>query len=161
MRTLRIMIMKSFFPIFFIAVLFFVLLLQLVDIFGNLWRYLNQDVPLASIVQVAFLYIPKCVSLALSASLLFAIAFTLGNLYAANELIAVFASGISLFVLSSPSILLGLLLSVGGYFFEERWLLDTFARKNELSRELLNQRTSQSNTKVTVLSDNGQDCVLR
>ena len=155
-KTLHYMVLKTFLPIFLIAIMFFILILQLVDVFGNLWRYMNQDIPFASIARVAALYTPKCVSYSLSPSLLFAIAFTLGTFYANNELIAVFGSGVSLLRLVFPLILLSLALSFGGFMFEENVVIETFAEKNELSRNLLNQRTSYSNTKITVLSANGR-----
>ncbi|MFW5844538.1 MAG: LptF/LptG family permease, partial [Spirochaetota bacterium] len=87
------MVLKSFFPVFFAALLFFVLIIQLVDLFANLVRYLSLEVPLLSIARVQFLYLPKSVSFALPVALLFAVAFTLGQLYSNNELISVFAAG--------------------------------------------------------------------
>ncbi len=150
------MVFRSFFPTFIVALVFFVLLLQLVDIFAYIVRYINLGVPFNEILRVQLYYIPKCVSFSLSPSLLFAVAFTLGTLYANNELIAVFGSGVSLFKLVFPLLFFGALISVGSFYFEENVVIDTFATKNTLTQDLLKQRKSLSNTNVTVLSAGGR-----
>jgi len=150
------MVVRSFLPTFVVALVFFVLLLQLVDIFAYIVRYINLGVPFKEILLVQWYYIPKCISFSISPSLLFAVAFTLGTLYANNELIAVFGSGVSLFRLVSPLLLLGILISAGSFFFEENYVIDTYAMKNTLSQDLLKQRKSLSNTNVTVLGDGGR-----
>lgn len=156
MKTLQRMVLRSFFPMFVLSILFFVLLLQLVDVFTYIWRYINLEVPFSQIALVQAYYTPRCISFSISPSLLFSIAFTLGTFYANNELIAVFGSGVSLFRLVSPLILFGIVLSVGAFYFEERVVIDTFRIKNTLSQDLLKQRTSLSNTNVTVISDGGK-----
>ena len=154
MNTLYKMLLKQFFPILFGAVLFFVLIVQLVDLFSNLWRYLDNDAPLAGILRITALYFPKCISFSLPIALLFSVSYTLGMLYTNNELIIVFGSGISLRRFILPFLLSGIILSIGSFYFEEEIVIDTFKNKNELSRNLLNQSVSFSNTNVTVLSDN-------
>ncbi len=152
MNTLHKMIIKDFFPTLLVSLTFFILILQLVDLFGNLWRYLNADVALSEIGRVALLYIPKCISFSLPISILFTISFILGNYYANNELIAVFGSGYSLYRFTLPLLVIGFILSVGGYFFEDRIVIPTFKEKNALSNTLLGQSASMSNSNVTVLS---------
>ena len=44
MRLLRRMLFQQFLPIFAVALIFFVLLLQLIDVFGSIWRYFAHDV---------------------------------------------------------------------------------------------------------------------
>ncbi|MEW5817295.1 MAG: LptF/LptG family permease [Spirochaetota bacterium] len=156
MKTLHFMVIKAFLPVFILAVLFFVLILQLVDIFANLWRYLNQNVGLLEITKAALLYVPKCVSFSIPIALLFSIAFTLGTYYANNELISVFGSGISLLGLVLPLIVVGLLMSGLGFIFNEKIVIDTYRKKNNLTSELLKLLPSYSNANVTVLSENNR-----
>jgi lipopolysaccharide export system permease protein len=152
------MLFRAFVPMFVVALLFFVLILQIVDIFAYIWRYIQLGVPFAEIALVQLYYLPKCVAYALSPSLLFAVAFTLGTLYANNELIAVFAAGVSLYRLIVPLLVFGVLLSFGSFFFEEEVVIDTFRTKNALSEDLLRQRKSLSNTNVTVI-DSERDII--
>lgn len=156
MKHLYMMITKAFVPVFVLSLVFFVLILELVDLFGNLWRYLNYDVTIREILTVAFYYLPKCINFSIPIALLFAVSFTLGNYYSDNELIAVFGSGISLYVFIVPFLIFGILLSVFMLVFEENVVIDTFKKKNNLSRELLHQQDSYSNTNVTVLSRNNR-----
>jgi lipopolysaccharide export system permease protein len=151
MKTLQRMVIRAFLPMFVLSILFFVLLLQLVDVFTYIWRYINLDVPFAQIMLVQAYYTPKCISFSVSPSLLFSIAFTLGTFYANNELIAVFGSGVSLIKLVTPLLVFGAVLSVGSFYFEEEVVIDTYRMKNTLSQDLLKQRKSLSNTNVTVI----------
>jgi lipopolysaccharide export system permease protein len=146
------MILKDFIPTMLVALIFFIMILQLVDIFGNLWRYLNAEVPMSAIARVSLLYTPKCISFSLPIAVLFSISYTLGNYYAKNELIAVFGSGYSLFQLTTPLLICGIILSLASYFFEDRLVIPTYKDKNRLSKEILGQTVSYSNSNVAVLS---------
>ncbi|TVQ25866.1 MAG: YjgP/YjgQ family permease [Spirochaetaceae bacterium] len=148
---LHAMLIRGFFPVFVIATVFFVTILQLVDLFENITRYIDLEVSFAQIAVVQLLYLPRSVHFALPMSLLFAVSFTLGTLYSNNELIAVFGSGVSLRAFVAPLVAGGLLFSAGSFVFHERVVIDTFVEKTRLERELLNITTSASNTDVTRL----------
>lgn len=154
MRTLRNMVLKQFFPVFIVTIIFFIILLQLVDLFGNLWQFLNHNVPIRSIFYVSLLYMPKCVSFALPIALLFAVSYTLGNLYANNELIAIFGSGISIFKFTSPLMITGIILCIGSFYFEDKIVIPTYKIKNAVGMELMGLKPSFSNTNVTIISGN-------
>jgi lipopolysaccharide export system permease protein len=147
------MLVKLFIPIFVVTILFFILVFELMDIFSNLWRYISLDVGFAEIFNIAFLYLPKCISYSLPIALLFACTFVLGHLYMNNELISVFGSGISLYSFVLPLILIGILASVGGFFFEEYVVIDSYKQKNQLFQFVIKHTVSYSNSNVTVISD--------
>ncbi|MFP4372863.1 MAG: LptF/LptG family permease [Spirochaetaceae bacterium] len=151
MRVLGRMVLSQFIPVMLVSLLFFVLILQLVDLFSNLVRYLDLEVPLYAVGRAQLLYVPKSVSFALPISVLFAASYTLGTFYSNNELIAVLASGVALHRFAAPLVAAGILLSAGSFVFEETVVIDTFTRKTELTRELLNVNRSFSNTDVTLL----------
>lgn len=152
MRLLRRMLLRQFFPIFVLALLFFVLLLQLIDVFGNIWRYFAHNVTVGEVAWIALLYTPKGIAFALPVSFLFAIAYTLGLFYANNELFAIFGSGVSLYRLVLPFLLLGAVLSVGGFFFEDQVVIPTFRDKNAAYSRAVKQVTSLSQSNVAVTS---------
>ena len=104
------------------------------DLFANLWRYLAQDTSVPAILHIAWLYLPKCLSYALAPALLFACSYALGLLYKNNELIAILGSGISLYRLLVPLLLLGLVLSLASFWFEEAVVIDCLRLKNQLYR---------------------------
>jgi len=146
------MLLSSFGPIFLGAVLFFVLILQLVDVFGSIWRYVAHEVPLAEIGRIAVLYTPKCVAYSLPIAFLFAVSFTLGQLYARGELAAILGSGVSLYRLVAPFLVLGLAFSAASFFFEDAVVIPTFARRNAAWSAAVKAVRSLSQANVTVAS---------
>ncbi|HVO37462.1 MAG TPA: LptF/LptG family permease [Spirochaetia bacterium] len=152
MRILYRMLLRQFLPLFIMAVLFFMLLLQLIDVFGSIWRYFAHAVTLGEVGWIALLYVPKCVSFALPVSYLFAISYTLGLFYGNNELFAIFGSGVSLHRLVLPFIVLGTALSVGAFFFEDAVVIPTFKMKNDAYAAAVKQAVSLSQSNVTVTS---------
>ena len=152
MRRLDRMLLSSFVPVFVGAILFFVLLMQLIDVFGSIWRYLAHEVPLAEIGAIAMLYAPKCVAYALPIAFLFAVSFTLGQLYARGELAAILGSGVSLYRLVAPFLALGLVLSAASFFFEDAIVIPTFRQRNAAWSAAVKAVTSLSQANVTVAS---------
>jgi lipopolysaccharide export system permease protein len=152
-KTFYMMLVKFFIPIFFVTLLFFVLVFELMDAFSNLWRYISNDVGFSDIAMISLLYLPKCISYSMPIALLFSCTYVLGHLYMNNELISIFGSGISLYVFVMPLLIIGLLLSVGGFFFDEYVVIDTFKKKNQLFQYIIKHTVSYSNSNVTVISD--------
>ncbi|MFP4378458.1 MAG: LptF/LptG family permease, partial [Spirochaetales bacterium] len=101
------MLIRSVLPVLIVALLFFVTILQLVDLFENITRYIDLAVPAADIVRVQVLFLPRSLHFSIPMALLFAVSFALGTLYSNNELIAVFGSGISLQRFVVPVLILG------------------------------------------------------
>ena len=156
MSILTRFLLRTFLPVFLASLAFFVLIVELVDLFANLVRYLDLHVSAAEILHVQILYLPRAVGYALPVALLFAVGFSIGTLYSNNELIAVFSSGVPLWRFTLPLLVLGLVLSVGSFFFHEYVVIDTFRSKNELSRRLLNITRSFSNTNITIRNASGR-----
>ena len=144
------MVLKSFLPVLLGTVLFFVLVWQLMDVFGNIVRYLTKDVSIGDIGIIALYYIPKCIIYSLPIGLLFSITFTLGNFYMNNELISIYGSGISLYQLIIPFFAVGILLSVFMFFFEEKVAIPTFKLKNQIYKRVLDMPEPYSNHNVAV-----------
>ncbi|MCX7655435.1 MAG: LptF/LptG family permease [Treponemataceae bacterium] len=148
--------LKLLMPVFISALLFFVLLLALIDLFANLWRYLSYEVPFSQILTVSLYYLPQCVSYALPVSLLFAVAYVLGELYAKNEFTVICSSGIPLWRFVLPLFIFSLGVSIASFFFEDRVVIPTVRQKNSLSRLLLRQTSSMNNSDVVVKKEGGR-----
>jgi len=156
MNTVDRYLIRYFVPVFFVGILLFITLLQLIDLFSNLWKYLSYDALFKDIALVAFYYIPKCISYSLPISLLFAIAYVLGYLYANHELTVFFSSGISLKRLTIPFLVIGLILSLGSFYFEDNFVIPSMRQKKEISRILLKNQKSGNESDVIVKSDSGK-----
>ncbi len=144
------MLLKEALPVMLLALMFFVLILEMVDLFANLWRYLNQDVPVNVILTIQLYYLPKCISYSAPISLLFSVSFTLGNLYANNELIALLGAGVSLRRAVVPLLVLGFMTGAGMLVFEDRVVINTYATKIKFVKEVLGQKENANNTNVTI-----------
>jgi len=155
LKLLQRYLMGQFIPVCLAALFFFVFLLELGDLFTNLWKYLSNGVAVGQILHVLVLYAPKCISWSMPMAVLFAASYTMGNMYARNELTSIFSSGYSLYTLILPLLVFGFMLSVGMFFFEDQIVIHSLSAKNNLNRKLLNQSESLSNTNIVVLSSSG------
>ena len=144
------MLLKDCIPVMITALLFFVLILEMVDLFANLWRYLNQDVPLKVILSIQLYYLPKCIAYAAPISLLFSVSYTLGSLYANNELIALLSAGVSLRKAVVPLLILGILVGAGLLIFEDKVVISTYSIKAKIIQTVLSQKENLNNTNVTI-----------
>lgn len=146
---------KKFISIFLGSLAFFVLVLGLTDLLMNIWNYINQQVPAKDVGMIMFYYIPKTVWYSVPIAVLFATAYTLSDLYAKNELVAIFASGISLLRFTMPLLVIALGLSVGLFYFEDIVVVPTYAKKIELTDIALNKEKSLNNDRIVIMSEEG------
>jgi lipopolysaccharide export system permease protein len=149
-------LVRQFLPFFAVASAMFILLLSLIDLFANLVRYLNYDVPFAQIMKISLFFLPKSFSYALPISLLFASAYTLGDLYARNELTSIFSSGIPFWRFSMPLVFIGAFASIFSFFFDDKIVIPTMQVKNGLARHFLQQQSAESNSDIVIKARNGQ-----
>ncbi|MDR1149584.1 MAG: LptF/LptG family permease [Spirochaetaceae bacterium] len=148
-------IVKQFIPVFIFSSIMFVTLLCLIDLFLNLVHYLNYEAEFSEIMRASIYYIPKSFSLALPIALLFASAYTLGDLSARNELTSIITSGIPFWRLSLSLMVIGLLASVFAFFFEDYAVIPTFKEKNIITRRLRNQKQPEQNSDIVVKTRDG------
>jgi len=155
-RLLRSHILKPFFPVFLGSIAFFVLAFELGDILPKLPHYAAQDASLKAVSLIALYYAPQCVSFSLPVSLLFAASFTLGNHYARNELLAVFTSGVSVRRYVLPIVVVGAVLSVFSFFFEDDVVIKANRERNELSQIVLKKPRNLNQSNVVVMGGSGR-----
>lgn len=149
-------IFKRIVPFFVVSTLFFVFILQLVDLLMNLWNYISNNVSIVDILKIYIFYIPKCVSFSIPLALLFSVVYVLSDMYSKNELTICFASGIPLMRIALPVLLFSLVLSVLSFFLDDRIVVPTYNRKTELQNTLLNKNTSFNNSGIVVQTEKGK-----
>lgn len=146
---------KRFIPIFIGALGFFSLVLVLVDLLMNLWKYIQNEAPALQVAYLMLLYIPKTIWYSVPLGILFAVSYTLSDLYANNELTALFASGVSLIRFTMPLLIFSVIMSLGLFIFENNVVVPTYSKKTQLQYSLLQEDKSLNNNSVVVLSDSG------
>lgn len=148
---------KKIFPIFFGALFFFSLVLNLVDLFMNIASYLQNVAPPQEILKVMLYYLPKTLWYAVPVAILFSTSYVLSEMYAHNELEALFASGVSLLRFTLPVLILSFCMSFGLFIFENKVVVQNYEKKVALQDFLLNKvQAKENNVDVIVLSDNGK-----
>ena len=153
---LVIYLFKKIIPLFLGAMVFFALVLNLVDLFMHIATYLQNNVSAKDIMLVMAYYVPKTIWYAVPVAILFSTSYSLSDMYANNELEALFASGVSLLRFTMPILLLSIALSFGLFYFENHYVVQTFEKKTSLQNQLLNKVSNDNNNDVIVLSENGQ-----
>ncbi|MBO4404437.1 MAG: LptF/LptG family permease [Treponema sp.] len=147
--------LKKFFVIFLGALVFFVLILCLTELLMNLWNYISKQVPSKQVMKIMFFYVPKTVWYAVPIAMLFATAYMLSDFYAKNELLAIFASGVSLFKFASPLLLVGLVFSGLLFVWENNVVVGTYAQFNKLKNEAFKKEVSLNQDNIVIMSEEG------
>jgi lipopolysaccharide export system permease protein len=153
-------LLKKFFIVFFGSLFFFVLILCLTDLLINIWSYISKGVPVAVVGRITFYYVPKTIWYAVPIATLFSVAYVLSDLYARNELMAVFASGVSLLRFTSPLLVLSVVMSFGLFYFEDNFVVESYAKKMSLQQQVLNRNQSLNRENIVVMTDQGS-CVYK
>jgi lipopolysaccharide export system permease protein len=149
-------LLRKFSGFFAGALIFASLVLVLIDLMMNLWQFLLNAVPVRQIVYLMLLYVPKCLFYAIPFAILFGACFALSDLYARNELIAVYAAGVSLFKFTRSLILFSFIFSFALFAFENYIVVPTYAKKVAFQNELLNRQQSLNQDRLVVISEAGR-----
>ena len=155
LKTLDRYLIRQFLWVFITALFLFAMLIFLLDLFLYLTILLNNGVSLSAILKTSLFYIPKCISFSLPVSLLFASAYTLGDLNAKNELSTILGSGVPFWRFGFYLIILGIALSVIAFFFEDFLVIPTLRNKNRKSRELLGTY-SENSSRIVIKLEGGR-----
>ena len=156
MKRLDRLVLTDFGLFFLMSVVFFALLLQVGDLFPNVVRYVNLEVPLSDILRVQWLFMPRALAFAAPIAVLFAASFVLGSYYARNEIIGVLSAGVPFSRFVRPLLVLALLLSAGLGVFEEFVVIPTFREKNNLSDELLGISSVRDSNQTAAITAAGR-----
>ena len=149
-------ILKKVVPFFLVSLLFIALILNLVDLFMNISKYLEMEAPARQVLSVMLYYIPKTVWYAGPIAFLFSVTYVLSDFYAKNEMEALFASGVSLFRFVLPVFIFAILLSFGMFLLEDKLVVSSLEKKTALQKQLLGQEETANNDNIVVLSDSAK-----
>lgn len=148
-------VLKKFLLIFALSLLAFLVIFNVIDLIEKLDKFLKVQMP-PSLIATFYLYqLPYYSNLAIPMALLLAAVFTIGLLAKHNELAAIKSSGISLYRLSIPLLLTGVLFSIGSFLFEDSIVIP--ANRLRMDIEANNLRRRKFAKKVTFTNVMYQD----
>ena len=150
--TLNAYVLSRVIPAFLAALAFFALLFELIDLFSNLVKYIQNDATAVQVFRVMVYFLPHCLTLSLPPAMLFASAYAFGELKASNELIVIHGSGVSLFSLALPVLVFAALASIAGFWFEDAAALPLLRQKKTASRDLMGQSVSMNNAEIALFN---------
>jgi lipopolysaccharide export system permease protein len=156
MRLLDRYVIRQFFPILIAALSMFMTLVILIDLFMNLFRFLDNGAAIGDILKVSAYYIPKSFIFALPVALLFASAYTLGDLYTRNELSMVLCSGIPFWRFCVPLFVIGVTASFFSFFFEDHAVVPALTIKNAMTKNLLHSINLSTSSDLVIRSGDGK-----
>jgi LPS export ABC transporter permease LptG len=140
MKLLDRYILRKFFGIFGLSMVGFIVIFFIVDVIEKIDQFLKAQMNLPELAQFYLYQIPFFIDIALPMSLLLAAVFTVGLLSKNNELAAMKSSGISLYRISTTLLIVGLLFSIGAYFFEDSCVIPASRKRIEIEETRMKRR---------------------
>ncbi len=136
LRTLDLYVLKSFWFFFLLVLFVFVSMFVIVTLFELLPDIVQNNASLGVVTSYFFYLLPQILYWVIPLAVLVAVLVNLGTLTKANETLAVKAGAISLYRLSAPLLLTGLLLSTGIYVMQDFLLPYTNQRQDEFRNQI-------------------------
>jgi LPS export ABC transporter permease LptG len=133
-------LIRRFFVFFFGALAVFLSIFLVVDLVENIDKFIDNGLSFSMILDFYVNMFPFYIHIAIPMASLLAIVFHLGKLNKLNELTAIKASGISLYRVALPFMLLGLVLSYISFQFEDKIVVPSNQRVNEIKRDYMSKR---------------------
>ncbi len=119
MRILDRYISARFIQVLLFALVAFITIFIIVDFVERLDDFIGQNVPKLVIVKYYIYQLPYTIVLTLPVAVLLSSLFSIGNLARRNEIVAMKASGMSLYRIIAPLLILGFLISLFALVFGE------------------------------------------
>ncbi|APF18073.1 permease YjgP/YjgQ family protein [Caldithrix abyssi DSM 13497] len=112
-------LIKQFIINLILGIFAWIIIFVIVDLIENISKFLDRGASFSQIFFYYIYYIPYIISLTLPVAVLLSTLFTISSMAMNNEIVAQLSSGISLYRILRPLIVLALLISVFSFFFNE------------------------------------------
>jgi len=134
MRLLDRYVARRFINNTLFSLLAFICIFIIVDLIEHLSDFIDKHVPVITVAAYYFYFLPFIIVLTMPIAMLLASMFAMGQLSRYNELSAMQSSGISLYRIVAPLLAIGILISVGVFFFGEHVMTVGNQRKAEINQ---------------------------
>ncbi|MCX5666532.1 MAG: LPS export ABC transporter permease LptG [Candidatus Omnitrophica bacterium] len=142
-------IAKSFLSSFLWCLFVFVIMAVIIDIFSFIDDIVKYKIPLGSVIAFYFYYIPTIFIQIIPMAALLSTIYVLSNLNKNNEIIAMKSSGVGLWRILTPLLVLGFLISVFTFMVNDRVIPLTSKVSQMIRREELEKyKASDKELKV-------------
>jgi lipopolysaccharide export system permease protein len=143
-------LIKKFLGVLFFSLIGMITIFVAVNYVENADKFIDRKVPGDIIFKYYLNFIPNIITLTLPVDILLASLFSLGSLARFNELTAIKASGVSLYRVIFPLIILAVLVSLTNFWISENIVPEANATKTEIwktyvDRVMASRRISGNN----------------
>lgn len=145
---------------FLFALLCFIIIFILVDLFENLDKFLDNRMSFGSVLNYYFYFIPEIIRLITPIAVLLATLFTAGRMMNFNELIAVKNAGISLLRFMSPFLVCGLVITVISFYFNNWVVPEANKQKFFIERNYMGKNKPTAGLNKLYFQDSKNQLVL-
>ena len=152
-------ILRRFILILTMVLVAFLVIFNVVDLIEKLDKFLKAQLPPAIILTYYLNQLPYFINVAIPMALLLAAVFTIGVLSKNNELAAIKSSGISLYRTSISMLIIGLLFSIGSFFFEDAVVIPANRIRQAIdANNLRRQRYAEKTYFTNVMFQDSPEC---
>lgn len=137
-------IVKQFIRNLFFALLCFILIFILVDLFENLDKFIDNNFTILRVLNYYYYFIPEIIRLVMPVSMLLSTLFTAGRMMNFNEIVAIKNAGISLLRFMMPFLLVSVVVTVISIYFNN-WIVPAankqkfFIERNYLGKNIITE----------------------
>lgn len=157
MRILDRYIAKSMISAFLGCVFVFLFLYIIVDLFSHLDEILKEKVAITALLSYYLSFLPLMFTQVSPMACLLGLLYSIGNLSNNNEIIAMRSSGLSIWRISKPALIFGLLISGFVFMLSERFLPRAQNLNYQLKNEMFEKDASLGKKEIYNLAVYGQD----
>ncbi len=150
MRILDRYILKSVLGIFSACLLTFLMLYIIADVFANLDDILKARAPLTMLLQYYLSYLPAIFVQVSPIACLLATLYTFGKLNRDNEIIAMRASGLSIYQITKTVIIFGAIISIFVFFVNDKLVPKYLMFNHKIRDEIDSKRDPRKKENETI-----------
>ena len=150
MKVINLHILKSVLWVGLISLLILSFIYVTVILFINLENFIQNEVTIFKIIFFCLLSFPEAIIKSLGLSFLFSITYFFSMMYSNNEIIAFYNAGISLTRIKTPVLVIGLLLVLFTFFFNEGISIPLTREKNLFFNQLMGISNNYDNRNITI-----------
>ena len=141
-KLLNTYILKTFLSKFIFIMIAFIVVFFVVDVIDNIDKFIEHDISSNETIKYYLYTIPWFISLALPMTVLIATVFCFSILQKNHEVTALKASGVSIFRISAPILICGILFSFISFFFDNLLVVNTLKKRALIEKKLTPNKKS-------------------
>ena len=134
-------LLSQFFTVLSMSLLGFLAVFLVVDLIENLDRFVDNSVPAVVTITYYLYTIPWFISVALPMSMLISTVFSIGMMVKRNEWTAMKSTGISLYRLSAPLLLVGMMISTLSFLLDNQLVSYGNKKRYTIDRDYLKKKS--------------------